>query len=810
MQQTNVPFKVALGYIIVAIVLILAIGLVYRNTTTVLAINQATRDYIEKRQAADSTMSNLLKEEQTNLQQLTRAMQGKSSHNYLHEKMNSLNSGEDSVVVHSKAPKTHVAKNTTVEVMKTRKGFFRRLADAFKKEHAETLSIRRDSNQAVTDTLSTPVNLAGNVADILEQIDRQEKQSTHDNHEAINREVRDLQITNARLALRSSQQLNDIHQRERQAMQQAINQAMQARQNLLWQIGLLAIVAITAAVILVYYIYRDTQKERIYRENLEEANEEIRRIMNQRERLLLTITHDIKAPAASISGFIDLMKDYVSNPQGIECLQNIKNSAAHLSHLVASLLDYHQLENGLMKVQPTSFSPAQLVAESVEGMRLRAEEKGLEISFECKMKGMGTSDSPMKKEFFRADAFRIRQILDNLVSNAIKYTDQGSVTIQAQVSKVMGKPMLTLSVKDTGKGMTSEEKQKVFHAFTRLKSAQGIEGTGLGLSITQELVSLLGGEIILHSTQGKGSTFIVTIPVEPAPKEETQNKNQTGVGDDKALDSNPEEKENDSASLQVSVEKKKKPEFANHKILILDDDKLQLQLLQEMLRRIVGDTWQVFACNHVMDALTTLHNEQPALMLMDIEMPEMNGMDMIAHINHTQMTVVAMTAHDTSILEQLQKAGFDDCLFKPFSMEKLSDILGIESQPQLDAQSETPSQPDLSSQQKSNHQLDSLLAFAGGDEEAAKEILDTVKQELAAHLENLKEAVEEESLSTDRIGKAAHKLLPIATMMQMGCLEELKALSPEHIGKIEEAEIRAKLQVVITTLSAAVSDLYAS
>ena len=798
MQQTNVPFKVALGYIIVAIVLILAIGLVYRNTTTVLAINQATRDYIEKRQAADSTMSNLLKEEQTNLQQLTRAMQGKSSHNYLHEKMNSLNSGEDSVVVHSKAPKTHVAKNTTVEVMKTRKGFFRRLADAFKKEHAETLSIRRDSNQTVTDPLSTPVNLAGNVANILEQIDRKEKQSTRDNHEAINREVRDLQITNARLALRSSQQLNDIHQRERQAMQQAINQAMQARQNLLWQIGLLAIVAITAAVILVYYIYRDTQKERIYRENLEEANEEIRRIMNQRERLLLTITHDIKAPAASISGFIDLMKDYVSNPQGIECLQNIKNSAAHLSHLVASLLDYHQLENGLMKVQPTSFSPAQLVAESVEGMKLRAEEKGLAISFECKIKGMGTSDSsdssetsdsPMKKKFFRADAFRIRQILDNLVSNAIKYTDRGNVTIQAQVSEILGKPTLTLSVKDTGKGMTDEEKQKVFQAFTRLKSAQGIEGTGLGLSITQELVSLLGGEIILHSTLGKGSTFIVTIPIEPAPKEESPEMAPSEIKHDLSPDSTQDKEGQNSGSHQVT-DIKKKPEFANHKILILDDDKLQLQLLQEMLRRIIGDTWQVFACNHVMDALTTLHNEQPALMLMDIEMPEMNGMDMIAHINHTNMMVVAMTAHDTSILEQLLKAGFDDCLFKPFSIEKLSDILGIESQ--------------------SKPQLDALLAFAAGDEEAAKEILDTVKQELAAHLENLKEAIEEESLSTDRIGKTAHKLLPIATMMQMGCLEELKALSPEYIGEIEEAEIREKLKVVITTLSAAVSDLYAS
>ena len=813
MHKNNIPLKVALGYSAIAIIMILAISLVYSNTKSINAINEASREYIQKRGAADSTISSLLKEEQRNLKQLSDAMAGRPTQNYLQDKVKNLNTGKDSILVHSKAPQTHEAKKTTVEVLKTRRGFFRRLADAFKKEHAETLSVKQDSNRAVIDSVTTPVNVAENVANILEQIDKKEKVETQDHKQSINREMEELKMVSAKLALRSAKHLSDVHQREKDNMQEAIKKAMEARKHLLWQMELLAIVAFFAIVIMIWFIWRDARKERIYRENLEAANEEIQRIMNQRERLLLTITHDIKAPAASISGFIDLMKDYVNNPQGLECLQNIKNSAAHLSHLVASLLDYHQLENGLMKVQPTSFSPAQLVAESVEGMRLRAEEKGLEISFECKMKGMGTSDSsdsPMKKEFFRADAFRIRQILDNLVSNAIKYTDQGSVTIQAQVSKVMGKPMLTLSVKDTGKGMTNEEKQKVFHAFTRLKSAQGIEGTGLGLSITQELVSLLGGEIILHSTQGKGSTFIVTIPVEPVPKEETQNKNQTGVGDDKALDSNPEEKENDSASPQVSVEKKKKPEFANHKILILDDDKLQLQLLQEMLRRIVGDTWQVFACNHVMDALTTLHNEQPALMLMDIEMPEMNGMDMITHINHTQMMVVAMTAHDTSILEQLQKAGFDDCLFKPFSMEKLSDILGIDSQPQLDAQSETPSQPDLSFQQKSKPQLDSLLAFAGGDEEAAKEILDTVKQELAAHLENLKEAIEEESLSTDRIGKAAHKLLPIATMMQMGCLEELKALSPEHIGEIEETEIREKLQVVITTLSAAVSDLYAS
>lgn len=768
MHKNNIPLKVALGYCIIAIIMILAISLVYSNTKSIIAINEASREYIKKKDAADSTMTSLLKEEQKNLKQLSDAMAGKSTSNYLQDKVKSLNTGKDSIVVHSKTPQTHEAKKTTVEVMKTRRGFFRRLADAFKKEHAETLSIKQDSNRAIIDSITTPVNVAENVANILDQIDKKEKVATQDHKESINKEMEDLKIVSTKLALRSAKQLSDVHQRERDSMQKAINKAMAARKQLLWQIGLLTLVTLLAIIVMIWFIWRDARKERIYRENLEAANEEIQRIMNQRERLLLTITHDIKAPAASISGFIDLMKEYVTEAQGMECLQNIKNSAAHLSRLVASLLDYHQLENGLMKVQPVSFSPTQLVKESVEGMRLRAEEKGLAISYEMTMgmKKEANQENETDKELFLADAFRIRQILDNLVSNAIKYTDHGSVNIEARVSKIMGKLTLTMSVKDTGKGMTDEEKRKVFQAFTRLKSTQGIEGTGLGLSITQELVSLLGGEILLRSTLGKGSNFIVTLPIEPAPKDDSQ---------EDIKQTSDYQKEENSAN-----QKKVPQEFVNNKVLILDDDKLQLQLLQEMLRRIAGDSWQVFACNHVIDALTILHNEQPALMLMDIEMPEMNGTEMITHINHTNMTVIAMTAHDTSIREQLIKAGFDDCLFKPFSIEKLSAILGIDSEPQ-------------------SH-FDALLAFAEGDEEAAKEILNTVKQELAEHLKNLKEAMEEDSLSIDKIGKAAHKLLPIASMMQMSCLEELKALSPEHIQENGEEEVRKKLKVVADCL----------
>lgn len=613
------------------------------------------------------------------------------------------------------------------------------------------MSVKKDSNMAVVDTVVTPVNVAENVADILQQIEKKENHEKRSHADNMNKEVEDLKVVSTQLALRSAKQLSDVHQKERGAMQRAISQAMEARRDLLWQMGLLAIVTIAAVMVLIVVIWRDSKKEREYQESLEAANEEIQCVMNQRERLLLTITHDIKAPAASIAGFIDLMGDYVSSRKGMECLHNIKNSAVHLSRLVASLLDYHQLENGLMKVRPTTFSLVRLVAECVEGMRLRAEEKGLRLSY----------DTTKAEGLFLADAFRIRQILDNLVGNAIKYTDCGGVTVKALVSKVMGKHQLTLSVKDTGKGMTTEDKRKVFQAFARLGNAQGIEGAGLGLSITKELVALLDGEIHVYSTVGKGSIFTVTIPVEPS-KEETTKKDARKA-------------------------------FANHKILILDDDKLQLQLIQEMLRRIVDDSWRVFACGHVVDALTTLHNERPALMLMDIEMPEMNGTEMIRHVNHAQMTVVAMTAHDNSIKGQLLEAGFDDCLFKPFGIDQLARILGKEAKGQVVADDTTPTDGPSS-------RFDSLVAFAGGDEDAAREIVSTVKEELARHLSDLKEMRESAILPVENIGKVAHKLLPIASMTRMESVEALTALSPERIHGIGEAQIREYLKMVINEL----------
>ena len=759
MQKNSVTLKVAVGYTIVALVMAVAMALVYVNTTSLLEVNRTTREYVRKRDAADSTMSALLKEEQATLRQLAEALQRSPRKNYLHEKVRNLNTGRDSVVVHHMTPQVREAESTTVEVVKTKKGFFNRLADAFRKEHAETVSVKRDRNPVTVDSVAAPVNVAEDVADILEQIDRKETSAARSRREAVSKEMQDLQLVNAQLAIRSAKQLGDVYRRERDSMQQTIDKAMETSRTLLWQIALLAAVAIATAVVLSYYIWRDTRRERIYREELEEANEKIQRAMDQRERLLLTITHDIKAPAASISGFIDLMTDYVDNQYGRSCLQNIKHSATHLSQLVASLLDYQRLENGNLEMHPVTFRPLDLLRECVEGMRPLAERKSLEVK----------STANIPDALYSGDAFRIRQILDNLLGNAVKYTDEGTIDVAAAVSPTN---LLTVAVKDTGRGMTAEETHKAFRAFTRLDSSHGVDGTGLGLSITRELTKLLGGQISLQSAVGKGSTFTVTIPLKKS--------NATPVAS---------EVEDKTSAAHATVEELSQPGVSNNrKILILDDDELQLKLLQEMLRCIVDEEWNVFPCSHVSEALTVLHDEHPSFMLTDIEMPEMNGMEMMKRINHADMKVVAMTAHDESVLPRLKEAGFDDCLFKPFTTAKLEAILGVEKRSEEDCNAASP--------------IASLLAFADGDAEAERQLLDNLTQEMKKHLTIWKNISSGATTSREEISKAAHKLLPTAAMLQWKTVDCLQALSPENIATAgSDSQVRQYAAAVVEEIT---------
>lgn len=564
-----------------------------------------------------------------------------------------------------------------------------------------------------------------------------------------------LQRVSILLARRTSELLEDIQTDEHKAMRKAVDQTVSSHRLIIVKIFAFGLLAIILAAILVVNILRDIRRERRDRDRIVAAKAETERIMQQRERLLLTITHDIKAPAASIAGFISLLSDYVDRPKAVDYLHNIEHSAQHLLQLVTSLLDYHQLENGKAEAHLSSFEPASLVGGCVAELQPLAMAKHLELNGDIRI-------SP--KTMCRSDVSRLKQVVNNLVSNAIKYTDQGSIT----VTSVLNGNRLIISVADTGCGMTDDEQQRIFNAFTRLPGAQGKEGVGLGLSITREIVQLLDGSIRVNSQKGRGTKFIVTIPVEMV-KESVENSCLPPTDTRSTIDNTP------TASLAV---------------LVIDDDQLQIQLLREMLSRIGGLRLDVATTTHADEALLLAQKLKPQLIFTDIEMPEINGTEMmrrlrgIADNENMTMKFVAMTAHEPSILPQLRNEGFDACLFKPFSLQTLaatiSQTTGIIVRPN-DVPTEAHEE-DTAAEANVLHNV--IMQFADGDTEAANQIADSIRSSVAEYLELLATTSDIEHVS-----RAAHKAMPLLEMLQPGENEWLTPIIPEHIGSTSKEDI---------------------
>lgn len=541
---------------------------------------------------------------------------------------------------------------------------------------------------------------------------------------------------------------------------------VKARRGVMMKIVLLAVVAVMAVAILLYYVSRDIRRARIYQENLKQAKAETERVMAQRERLLLTITHDIKAPAASISGFIELLEGQISGTKAASYLRNIKHSATHLLELVGSLLEYHRLESGKAETRQVSFSARLLVEGCVESVRPQASAKGL---------GLRHDVSGCPETLCRGDAFRIKQVLDNLISNALKYTSEGEVSVTAAVNA----GRLAITVADTGCGMTPDEARRVFNAFTRLPGAQGIEGVGLGLSITKEIVALLGGRVTVESEKGMGTVFRVSLPVVMTGEREP----------DAAL-------ADDTAGAEEAVARGDGPAVGTPadgvKVLILDDDRLQLKLLGEMLARLSGGRWRVTACDRAEEAMRVLDAERPDVFFMDIEMPGVSGVDIAGSMAaRGGMRLIAITAHEPSIRPRLTEAGFDDCLFKPFSMSRLADALSAFIVKGGQSTSSAPAERPPS-------RFDALTAYAGDDKEAAREILESFASELESHVGRLRKAMPD--ADRGEIAAVAHKALPLLEMTGSAVTGKLKALLPEHIGSVDEAVIREYCDGIINEM----------
>ena len=843
--------KILVGYALLAVVLVSATWMVYDNTRSLSAVNEASERLMARRDIVDSLVFTMLETanaersvllgdagkwqrfdealnssaanamrlrpllmdtlKQQRLDSLITLLKAKRENTllvmkelnndcrdiYYNNKLEALHSGRDSIVISPQTKERHEQHETVYEVVKTKRGFFRRLGDAFRKQHTDTVSTTRLTHQPSTATINHRLNIADSVANVLAEIHSEQQRASDRKQNAISSRNRQLQRVSIQLTKRTWLLIEDIQSDEHNALQRVVGKAMSSRRAMIVRIAVLGLLAILSAAILVVYILRDIKRERRDRQRIIEAKAETERIMQQRERLLLTITHDIKAPAASIAGFIDLLSEYVDQPKAVGYLQNISGSAKHLLQLVSALLDYHKLESGKAERHEVSFAPAVLISECVAQMQPLAMEKKLKLATDVQV---------TESMLCRSDAFRIKQIVNNLVGNAIKYTDKGEVRVGVSITN----RQLSISVKDTGCGMTPDELRTVFNAFTRLPGAQGKEGVGLGLTITREIVTLLGGEINVQSTKGKGSTFVVSLPVKVVAN---QGVHLSPLGSSRLPEQEVHQQSNKCTNKATSAPTKGKSQHLNTStsqptisVVIVDDDRLQGQLLTEMLQRIEGISFNTTTTIHASEAIAIATESAPNIVFTDIEMPEMNGSEIMRRIrNNAEVQqrscttkFVAMTAHEQSIMPQLRSDGFDACLFKPFAVQTLAaticQLTGVAVRVSENSKLKTAGEAENNSKLKIQNSCfgkrlyepsaklrTALLPFTDGDPEAERQIISDIRKSIEEYLEMIGDGSDPE-----RIAKAVHKAMPLLEMLEPGKNEWLAPLQGVHLSQVHQ------------------------
>lgn len=718
-----------------------------------------------QRQRID-TLVELIHMKRENTKRVAQLMAFDNRDAFYRDKVQALQSGRDSVVIHSKLYGQHGQREKVYEIIKSKRGFFRRLGDAFRRQHADTVGVTNILHDTKADSTAQRINIADSVANILTDIQNEEQKQNSRQQENVAARLNRLQRVSLQLSQRTGLLLEHIQREEKNALQKALGHAMQSRHKMVVRIAIIGLVAILIAALLVAYILRDIKRERRDRQRIVEAKTETERIMAQRERLLLTITHDIKAPAASIAGFIELLSEQVSRPKPLAYIDSMRHSAIHLQQLVAALLDYHLLESGKAERHDVSFVPQQLAKNCVEEFKPMAAEKGLDIT-------LGTL-TPNCGDLWRSDAFRVKQIMSNLIGNAVKYTDRGGVKVEIRISP---RQHLIIYVSDTGRGMSQADCQRIFDAFTRLPNGQGKEGVGLGLSITREVVQMLGGTITVTSEEGKGSCFTVSLPIKKEEKKQKKDveenvasveTNRSSTEAKKAITEN-----NDATNGANDATNGNNDATTEINILAVDDDALQLELFKEMAQKIGGAKLNINTTTSASEAIKLAEETKPQIMFTDIEMPEMSGKDMLKHVKNSDMSTVAMTAHDPSIMTSLKKAGFSTCLFKPFNAATLAATLAQITRLPLSVKA---------AEQKASF-FAPLTAFAEGDTEAEREILTQVGESIKEYRQMLEQGLKHngEELQRDSISRAAHKAMPLLTMLKPGQCGWLQAITPEHI-----------------------------
>ncbi|MCC9041275.1 response regulator [Myroides sp. M-43] len=517
--------------------------------------------------------------------------------------------------------------------------------------------------------------------------------------------------------------------------------------------------ALIVVLILGWIIIRDINQTQDYRNTLEKLNKENEVLLRSKSMLLATVTHDLQTPLGGLIGFTDLLDQTSLDNKQKQYVHNIKSSSQYIINLVNDLTDFSRLENNKISIQQKSFNPKTLIENTSYLLMPNATNKNIELKWEVE-EALNSS--------FISDPHRIKQILTNLVTNAIKFTQEGGVSIKAFIDH----GFIKFQVIDSGIGIATNQTDNIFKEFQQ--AHDGIEkkfgGTGLGLNISKRMIELLGGEISVESILNEGSTFTFTIPIIEANEEE--NIVIT------------------SSDLQTVFKNLKKTN-----ILVVDDDKVQLQLMEEILSPLFNKVTVTFDPTTIESLLNKEHYD---IILSDIQMPKMDGFELI-HYLKTQSVfkdtpVIALSGKRDVTLEEFTQAGFASAHPKPLQLTELliliSKILNINFD-LITINKEQ--QKESTDNEEYLYNTRSLTQFIGDDINALKNLLVIFIDSTKENLIDMNYAKEESDI--EQISNIAHKMLPMFKQLEIkAVIHTLEVLEDKSITFGTQEELNTYIE----------------
>ena len=711
--------KITAGYTLLLAILLFSLVFVHREMETLSAADD------QQNLRTDSLLA-LLHEKDQNTIQMLRVLSDANDSLLSASEIEEIISEQDSIIVQQRVQHRVITKRDSLITTPKKKGFFKRLSEVFVPSKQDSAVLVNTSLEIATDTILEPTSSKDS---LQQKIRMATEEKRLQRRKTIRRTSTKYQRMNTQLTARMDTLIKQYEEEMTLRARQDAELQQEVRMRSARIIAGIAIGAVLLSAFFLILIMRDISRSNRYRRELEIANRRAEDLLIAREKLMLAITHDFKAPLGSIMGYTELLSRLTEDERQRFYLDNMKSSSEHLLKLVSDLLDFHRLDLNKAEVNRVTFNPSQLFDEIYVSFEPLTAAKGLTL--QCHVA------SELNGKYI-SDPLRLRQIVNNLVSNAVKFTQKGEITLTATYDS----SKLTIAIADTGKGMATEDRERIFQEFTRLSGAQGEEGFGLGLSIVKKLVTLLEGKISVESTLGEGSCFTVVLPLYP-------------IGES-IMESKPS---SESEAMDMDEGATVVPSMKVIRVLLIDDDKIQLSLTAAMLKQHGIDA---VCCEQLEELIEQLRTSVFDVLLTDIQMPAINGFDLVKLLRASNIPqaktipVIAVTARSEMDKAVLHEHGFAGCLHKPFTVKEL--LLTV-NEGQLSAD-EAHITEDMGN---TGINFSALTAYSEDDSEAACSIIQTFIEETKKNIERMQQALADKE--TDGIAAMAHKLLPLLTLI---------------------------------------------